>query len=206
MFLAVLSFLLGLLSCFACVFGVYFGAPAIVLGIIAGIRLTPVSVVSPSARWARRGIVLGSIGVAVALIWLAAHLYTSRARSGYHSTCQNNLKQIGVIMKMYAGENQGALPDTLSRTYPEYASDLTVFVCPQSGHKPGDPARIDKWSDYTYVPGLRMTQPIANSRARSCYHYEQDAELPGWNELYLDGHVEYRVDWDSPRAKQQREY
>jgi prepilin-type processing-associated H-X9-DG protein len=57
------------------------------------------------------------------------------------SKCQNNLKQLGLVVKMFAHESKGkvwprmdARPDRLfflrKDVYPEYLTDPTVLVCP----------------------------------------------------------------------------
>jgi hypothetical protein len=187
-------------------FALFSGVLAVLLGVLSSAMLWRRNRSTPAFRLTKAGFALGCIGVVFTLLSAQILPVVTHREASMRSICQNNLKQIGVCLRMYAEANQGTLPDKLSALYPDYASGPEVFVCPASGNKLGDPMHIDDWTDYTYFPGLRMTQPIANSRARACYHYEQDAELPGWNELYLDGHVEYRVDWDSPRAKQQKEY
>jgi len=67
-----------------------------------------------------------------------------RAReASRRASCQNNLKQMGLIFKMYANESKGEVfpPLSLYRDnwmadatvlYPEYLTDLNVLVCPAS--------------------------------------------------------------------------
>jgi prepilin-type processing-associated H-X9-DG protein len=82
----------------------------------------------------------------------------SRAREAANrATCQNNLKQYGLINKMFAGENGGKFPlpsidpssgslnlpreaRTVPHTgwwqiYPEYCTDVAVGQCPSAGRK-----------------------------------------------------------------------
>ena len=66
----------------------------------------------------------------------------SRSRSASRrASCQNNLKQLGLVIKMYANENrEGELPPLSpvygnwimdpSSVYPEYLTDLGVLICP----------------------------------------------------------------------------
>ena len=77
---------------------------------------------------------------------LAAVLLPSLSRSreaSSRSTCQNNLKQMGIVFKMYANESRGERYPPLSRKpndwmfdvhtiYPEYLTDLAVLICPSS--------------------------------------------------------------------------
>jgi len=73
--------------------------------------------------------------------------------------CQNNLKQLGLVFKMFANESKGgrfpslsAQPGCLmfateeagaSPVYPEYLTDLNILICPASSAKSllSDPAR-----------------------------------------------------------------
>jgi len=95
-------------------------------------------------------VVIAIIGILAAILLPAL----SRAReSARRASCANNLKQWGLIYKMYAGEAPGqkfppmqllspVLPDNLAQVfdlafgpkatsvYPEYLSDPSILVCP----------------------------------------------------------------------------
>ncbi|MFP4502190.1 MAG: DUF1559 domain-containing protein [Candidatus Hydrogenedentota bacterium] len=98
-------------------------------------------------------VVIAIIGILAAILLPALARAREAAR---RASCQNNLKQMGMVFKMYSGESRGDLfPAMKSRNcdgvplpmeqsadadliYPEYLSDFAVLICPSSigGHTP----------------------------------------------------------------------
>ncbi|MDZ4859228.1 MAG: DUF1559 domain-containing protein [Candidatus Hydrogenedentes bacterium] len=117
-------------------------------------------------------VVIAIIGILAAILLPALARAREAAR---RASCQNNLKQMGIVFKMYTGESKrelfppktiiakdtelpyqvGDLPSfapEMVHLYPEYLTDANVMLCPsdpQGGaflfDKTGDPAEI--WVD-----------------------------------------------------------
>jgi len=89
-------------------------------------------------------VVIAIIGILAAILLPALARAREAAR---RASCANNLKQFGVIFKMYANEHNGCFPPrnglrsqdiAWDTVYPEYMTDPAIILCPSDTQASGD--------------------------------------------------------------------
>lgn len=127
---------------------------------------------------------------------------TSQALADMRATCQNNLKQLGLVIKMFENEHDGYIPAGWLSCYPEYLTDPNVLTSPKD--EPGTdsylyllPAvHLESYVQEAFPDLFTDGNPAGRAKAMSeipvaTNRTDFGGDAPGRNVLFADGHVEY---------------
>jgi len=129
---------------------------------------------------------------------LASILLPSLARSreaARRASSANNLKQLGLVLKMYANENDGLFPPLtphkdvwmvdLERLYPEYLNDLTLLVRPGLPDAAELLDRLDQLVGESPIDWKEVTRIAAKSYTYTNWMVRDDSEVEELKKGYM---------------------
>jgi prepilin-type processing-associated H-X9-DG protein len=132
-------------------------------------------------------------------------------RKAQMASCQNNMKQLGLVIKMFQLEHEGSMtPPGWHSVFPEYLGHVGILTCPGGeahtfGYELVFPATMPEFFDdlLAEVEGFTIEE-ADGSRIFQNYipiviETGECNELGGRNVTFLDGHVEFvrHEEWDA---------
>lgn len=116
-------------------------------------------------------------------------------------SCQNNLKQLGIVCKIFQGEHGDYTPPGWYSVYPEYLVDVQILTCPGAGFGTLSYELIFPATHIDYLKelaGAVSGQPPEELWAGGLNRvplvietHEHPGDEPGRNVLFADGHAEF---------------
>jgi prepilin-type processing-associated H-X9-DG protein len=138
------------------------------------------------------GAIVAVVGILAAVLLPAGPVAREAAR---RASSANNLKQIGLVLKMYANENNGKFPPLapykgvwmldLERLYPEYLTDPAVLVNPDLPDAGEIVDQLSKLLAETPVDWEEVTVLAARSYTYTNWTVQEDSEVKDLRAGYM---------------------
>jgi len=194
--LAVTSLVLGIVGLTLCFVGILTAIPAIICGHMARAKIRASDGALTGSGLALAGLITGYLSLTSMLILPGMLLPAlSQAREKARQVnCVSNLKQIGLAVMMFAGDNNDQYPDDLAQLIDKgYLSNYRVYACPSTPTTPAtslEQFRSGDHTDYVYY-GKGLSQADINNPTNTIVACDQDGNHRQnvVNILFADGHV-----------------
>jgi hypothetical protein len=187
--LAITSMVLGIVSVIMC--GPFSGIPAVICGHIALDRSKKLPLQYRGGGMAIAGLVTGYIGCTIMCLAFTAGLLlpalAAAKKKAVQIQCVNNLKQVGLAVRIWAGDHNGMLPQSFMDMTNELGNPR-ILICPADpDHKIPSSGTPFVWdpTNITYefvAPGMAISA-LSNQVIIRC-------PIHG-TELYADGSVHF---------------
>ena len=156
----------------------------------------------------RAGFTLLEMLIVIVIIGILSSALVVSVQSGYkqarQAACKSNLRQFGVALAIYRGENDNRTPEWLSNLYPDYVDDRSMYVCRADKNdgtdtpRPKELVSLIKGSNATdsspYWDNERNSDSTRNDAIESCsYLYEFSNARTSWRVPGHTGTGDYRM-------------
>jgi prepilin-type processing-associated H-X9-DG protein len=184
--LATASLAFGICSLVPCL-GILTFIPAIVLGIVALVKISKSQGQIGGRCQAIAGLIMGCVSIILAaMLQLALDRGPEKAR---RSICLNNEKMLADACLMYARDNDGVLPRSFDEVKGYWLSKYGFNLSPKQFTCPS--VRNPSVQSYQIVGGGRKLADIKDPDTPLIVENPSDHYGSGSNVAYVDGHVEW---------------
>ncbi len=154
---------------------------------------------SEERRLGIRGFTLLELLVVIVIIGILGSALVVSVQSGYkqarQANCKSNLRQFGVALTIYRGENDNRTPVWISNLYPDYVDDRSLYICRadinggRDTPRPHELVSLIQGSNDTdtspFWDNQKNSDSTRNDTIKCCsYLYEFSNAKTGWGESY----------------------
>ena len=112
-----------------------------------------------------------------------------RSPAATAAVCKSNVKQIGVLIRMYSKDFDGQYPKKLEDLHDRHVTVKRALVCPSDRN----PRQIGKglMCSYRYIGQIARLSALTARKVIILYDRAENHERRGRNALFYDGHAEW---------------